>query len=214
MPDVQSVPMNEQTGILRTINGRAVLGLDVDGVIADYSGGLRPYVAADIGVSPGKLPEPDVYSMVDAWPFEDYDHYQRVHRAAVEDGLYRNLPLIPGAADAIRELSDAGVHVRIVTHRLFIGGQHARVVSDTVAWLEKHCIPYMSLCFTGLKDSVGAHAYVEDSPSNIAALRAEGWPVFVADQKYNRDVDGPRITDWADGAGQIIDFLRGHGQLD
>lgn len=197
----------------RTINGRAVLGLDVDGVIADYAGGLRPYAAADFGVYPEDLPVPDVYSIVDAWPFEDYNHYRRVHRAAVEDGLYRNLPLIPGAADAIRELSDAGVHVRIVTHRLFVAGQHARVVSDTVAWLEHHRIPYMSLCFTGLKDSVGAHTYVEDSPSNIAALRAEGWPVFVADQKYNRDVEGPRITDWADGARQIINFLRDCGQL-
>lgn len=205
--------MTEQTGTLRHVNGRAVLGLDVDGVIADYAGGLRPYAAADMGIVAESLPEQGLYDIVSAWNFDDYAHYQRVHRAAVEDGLYGNLPLIPGAADAIRELSNAGVHVRIVTHRLFIGGQHARVVSDTVAWLEKHRIPYMSLCFTGLKDSVGAHAYVEDSPSNIAALRAEGWPVFVADQPYNRDVDGPRITDWSDGAGQILEFLRELGQL-
>ncbi|WP_297006583.1 5' nucleotidase, NT5C type [uncultured Corynebacterium sp.] len=205
--------MNEQNGVLRPINGRAVLGLDVDGVIADYAGGLRPYAASDFGVIADGLPEPDIYSIVDAWPFSDYAHYRRVHRAAVEAGLYRSLPLIPGAAEAIRELSTAGVHVRIVTHRLFIGGQHARVVSDTVAWLEKHRIPYMSLCFTGLKDSVGAHVYVEDSPANIAALREEGWPVFVADQKYNREVDGPRITDWSEGVGQIIGFLREHGQL-
>lgn len=206
--------MREQTDHPRDINGHAVLGLDIDGVVADYAGGLRPYVVADLGCAPADLPEPEIYDIVSAWPFTGYDHYRRIHRAAVEDGLYRDLPVIPGAPAAIRELSDAGVHVRIVTHRLFTGGQHARVVSDTVAWLEKHRIPYMSLCFTGLKDSVGAHAYVEDSPANIAALRAEGWPVFVADQKYNRDVDGPRITDWAAGAGQITDFLRGRGQLD
>lgn len=206
--------MTEQTAPVRSLNGRAVLGLDIDGVIADYAGGLRPYAASDRGISPDEVPDQDIYDIVKAWSFSDYDHYRRVHRKAVEDGLYRDLPLIPGAADAVRELSDAGVHVRIVTHRLFIGGQHARVVSDTVAWLEKHRIPYMSLCFTGLKDSVGAHVYVEDSPTNIAALRAEGWPVFVADQRYNRDVDGPRITDWGAGAGQLLDFLRDHRQLD
>lgn len=206
--------MTAQTDPLRNINGRAVLGLDIDGVVADYAGGLRPYAAAALGLELGDLAEPDIYDIVSAWPFGDYARYRSIHRAAVEDGLYRDLPIIPGAAAAIRELSDAGVHVRIVTHRLFIGGQHARVVSDTVAWLEHHRIPYMSLCFTGLKDSVGAHAYVEDSPANIAALRAEGWPVFIADQKYNRDVDGPRITDWGDGAVQILDFLRERGQLD
>ena len=73
----------------------------------------------------------------------------------MEQGLYSTMPLIPGAAEAIQKLSDAGAHIRIVTHRLIFGGWHQKVVSDTAAWLEASRIPYMSLCFTGLKDSVG-----------------------------------------------------------
>ncbi len=39
--------------------------------------------------------------------------------------------------------------------------------SDTAAWLETSRIPYMSLCFTGLKDSVGSHVFLEEAPPTL-----------------------------------------------
>ncbi|STC69789.1 5' nucleotidase, NT5C type [Corynebacterium pilosum] len=199
----------------KKINGRAIVGVDLDGVVADYTAAIRPYVAQHKGVSPDDLPDPTTYNLVKAgWGIENGAEYLQIHRAAVKDGLYVNMPAIDGAAEAMRKLSDAGAHIRVVTHRLIMGGSHRRVVTDTAEWLDAHDIPYMSLCFTGLKDSVAAHVYLEDSPTNIEALRKEGYTTIVYDQLYNREVPGPRISKWPDGAEAVLDELRSQDQLD
>ena len=102
------------------------------------------------------------------------------------------------AADALWRLSDAGVWVRVITHRLVTNWGHATIVSDTVEWLDLRKIPYRDLCFLGRKPEVQAHAYVEDAPHNIEALRAGGNTVIVFDQPYNRDLPGPRASNWAE----------------
>lgn len=194
--------------------GRAIVGIDLDGVCADYTSGFRRYAARILNRPERTFPEPLTYNLVNAgWGFDSASEYLATHRAAVDEGLYQHLPVINGAAEALREISDAGAHIRIVTHRLIMGGRHARVVSDTATWLDEYKIPYMSLCFTGLKDSVGAHVYVEDAPKNIETLRAIGLETFVFDQPYNQEVSGPRIFGWDTGGAQIINYLRASNQI-
>lgn len=198
-----------------SFTGRAVVGVDLDGVCADYTAAFRPFAAEYLHKDPADLPDPQVYNLARAgWGFESTADYLACHRLAVEQGLYSTMPLIPGADEAMQELSDAGAHIRIVTHRLIFGGWHQRVVSDTAVWLETSRIPYMSLCFTGLKDSVGSHVFLEDSPANIEDLREHGFKVFVYDQSYNRDVAGPRIDSWEEGIDEVIGYLQEIGQLD
>ena len=107
----------------------------------------------------------------------------------------------PGAAEALWRLSDAGVWIRIITHRLYVNWGHAMAVADTVDWLDATGIPYRDLCFLGAKPQVEADCYVEDAPHNVVALRETGAHVIVFDQPYNRDVAGPRAADWARGRG-------------
>ena len=76
------------------------------------------------------------------------DGFLEHHKTAVAQGLYRDLEPIPGAPEAMRKIAAAGAHIRVVTHRLIFGGSHAKMVSDTAAWLDRMDIPYMSLCFT------------------------------------------------------------------
>lgn len=195
------------------MRGRSIIGLDLDGVVADYTSAMRLFVADCKSVDPESLPEPVTYNLVKAgWGIDSGDEFLRIHSEAVASGLYANLPVISGASEALRELSDMGAHIRIVTHRLIMGGSHQRIVSDTAAWLDRNSIPYMSLCFTGLKDSVGAHVYIEDSPDNISALRHSGTDVIVFDQPYNRSITGPRLRSWAEGVPVISEFLRKNGQ--
>ena len=93
-------------------------------------------------------------------------------------------------------LSDLGVWIRIITHRLYVNWGHAVTVSDTVAWLDEHRIPYRDICFLGDKPQVGADAYIDDAPHNIDALRRAGQTVIVFDQPYNREFDAPRARNW------------------
>ncbi len=189
------------------VAGYRVLGLDLDGVCADYTSGFRDYCVREMGLPSGSFPDPIHYSLARAgWPFSSSKDYLTWHRRAVEDGLLSRLPAYPGVAEALQEISDQHVYIRVVSHRLFLSGLHHQIVCDTAAWLEKNQIPYMSLCFTGLKDSVEATVYVEDSPDQIETLRlTERGDVIVFDQPYNVHVRGKRIRDWRSGVSTVLD---------
>lgn len=67
---------------------------------------------------------------------------------------------------------------------------------QTVEWLEKHGIPYWDLCFMAAKSSVDAAVYVEDSPTNIRALRDIGKEVIVFRNSTNRELLAPDASNW------------------
>lgn len=177
--------------------GPFVLGVDLDGVCGDYTAAFRAVVAAENGVEPASL------GPQESWDFTEWgvgpDEFDRYHRAAVlEHRIFRTMAPLPGAADALWRLSDAGVWVRIITHRLCVNWGHAVAVADTVEWLDRAGIPYRDICFLGAKPEVEADAYVDDGPHNVEALRAKGDVVIVFDQPYNRHLEGPRAGGWAD----------------
>jgi hypothetical protein len=108
------------------------------------------------------------------------------------------MPPVVGAAEALWRLSDAGVWIRIITHRLCVNWGHAVAVADTVAWLDDNGIPYRDICFLGAKPEVEADCYVDDAAHNVEALRAAGNEVIVFDQPYNAGVADPRAHGWAE----------------
>jgi 5'(3')-deoxyribonucleotidase len=172
-----------------------ILGVDLDGVCADYNIGFREIVAAERGVDPATLPMPTEWGF-SAWGLDD-DEFARLHELAVgERHMLASLPAIDGCTDALWRLSDLGVWIRIITHRLYVNWGHATAVSDTVTWLDQTRIPYRDICFLGAKPQVEADAYIDDAPHNIEALRAEGNTVIIFDQPYNRHLDGLRAKDW------------------
>jgi len=173
-----------------------ILGVDLDGVCGDYSNALRAVLAERRGIPLDDLPRQQ------SWDFEEWglgpDEFHEIHKAAVmEHRMFRSMPLIDGAADALWRLSDAGVWIRIITHRLYVNWGHAVAVADTVTWLDSVGIPYRDLCFLGAKPQVEADCYIDDAPHNITALRDSGAYVLTFDQPYNRHLDGPRAESWA-----------------
>lgn len=185
-----------------------VLGVDLDGVCADYTLAFRDFVAEARNVSPESLP------LQRSWDFREWDlddeEFGRLHRAAVTEGrILRDLVPIEGASDTLWRLSDAGVWIRIVTHRLYVNWGHAAAAGDTVSWLDSARIPYRDLCFMGAKTDVGAHAYIDDGPHNVDSLRAAGRDVIVFDQPYNRHCAGPRAHNWAEVEDLVLDMIAG-----
>lgn len=182
---------------MATTDGSFILGVDLDGVCGDYTGALREVVAFHRAVDPEALP-------IDrSWDFREWGlspaEFEQLHRAAVlEHRIFRTMPAMDGVAEVLWRLSDAGIWIRIITHRLYVNWGHATAVADTVDWLDAANIPYRDLCFLGAKPQVEADCYIEDAPHNVLALRETGAHVIVFDQPYNRDVDGPRAHDWAE----------------
>ena len=168
-----------------------ILGVDLDGVCGDYTAACADVVIERTGADPASLP------LERSWDFREWGLSRRPVRgdapaAVLEHRIFRTMPPIPGAAETLWRLSDAGVWIRIITHRLYVNWGHAMAVADTVEWLDATGIPYRDLCFLGAKPQVEADCYVEDAPHNVEALRETGSHVIVFDQPYNRGVPGPR----------------------
>ena len=195
-----------------------ILGVDVDNVLADYTGGFRRVVAEGTGRDPGQLPDPSTWSAYEEWGLNPRTFNDWHRRAVVDHRLFRTVEPIPGGAEALHRLSEDGVRIRIVTHRLYLSGTHAMAASDTVEWLEEHDIPYWDLCFVARKGDVGCDAYIDDAPHNILHLRERGHRAIVFDWPYNREVDGvpldgPRAHNWEEAEAQARAMLFGQDRL-
>lgn len=189
-----------------------VLGVDLDGVCADHTAAFRAVVAAELDIDPSSLSEQRTWDFTE-WGI-DRAEFDRLHRLAViEHRMFRSMPPIPGAAETLWRLSDAGVWIRLITHRLITNWGHAIAVADTVAWLDDAEIPYRDLCFLGTKPQVEADVYVDDAPHNIIALRASGAEAIVFSQPYNTDLAGPRAAGWTEVEEFVLDAMTRRGRV-
>ncbi|HEV2498263.1 MAG TPA: 5'-nucleotidase [Terriglobia bacterium] len=183
---------------------RFVFGVDLDGVVADFYGGLRPIAAEWLGVEVASLPERISWGLPE-WGIPDAPGgYEALHRFAVtQRELFRILLPTPGAPAALRRLSREKVRIRIITHRFFIKYFHQVAARQTIKWLDYHDVPYSDLCFMKDKAAVGADLYIEDSPPNIKLLRDEGLATIVFTNSTNAELDGPRANSWA----EVVEFV-------
>ena len=175
-----------------------VLGVDLDGVCGDYEGAFRRSVMRWSGRGEDELPPQTTMDAYSEWGLS-FEEFQDAHRRAVlDDRIFRHMDPLPGVSAALWELSDLGVWIRIITHRLIFNWAHETSAADTAAWLDLHDIPYRDLCFIGDKPNVGADLYVDDSPTNIVSLRTAGKTAIVFDQPYNHHLPGPRARTWSE----------------
>jgi beta-phosphoglucomutase-like phosphatase (HAD superfamily) len=174
-----------------------VLGVDLDGVVADFASGLKPIAAEWLGVSESSLTDEISYGFRE-WGLERAGGYDALHRFAIKEReLFARLAPMAGAPPALRRLSAAGdIRIRIITHRLYIHWFHKEAIRQTTEWLERHGIPYWDICFMRDKAAVGANLYLEDSPENIQSLRAAGHETIVVVNSTNRHLPAPRAESW------------------
>jgi 5'(3')-deoxyribonucleotidase len=183
---------------------RFVLGVDLDGVCADFYRGLRPIAAEWLGVDVATLPERVSWGLPEWGIDKAPGGYEALHRFAVtQRDLFRILPPMPGAPAALRQLSAADVRIRVITHRFFIKFFHQVAARQTIEWLDHHDIPYWDLCFMQEKAAVGADLYIEDSPTNVERLRAQRLNTIVFTNSTNEHVDPPRANTWT----QLVELV-------
>jgi len=190
-----------------------VLGVDLDGVCADYDNAMRDHVSNLLRVERSSIPVTSDWSLVKSgWPMRDEEHFFELHQAAVKKRMFATMDPIPGASDALWELSDLGVRVRIITFRLIVNGTHSTVCQDTVDFLNqkrsdgRHLIPYRDICFLKDKSALGdVDLLIDDAPHNIEAVRsAHGEErAMVFDQPYNKMVGGLRAESWDDVVAEV-----------
>jgi 5'-nucleotidase len=195
-----------------TSTDQVVLGVDLDGVCADYEAAFRTSVVRRYGLDAASLAPQTTMDAYSEWGLS-FEQFEAAHRAAVtEDRIFRHMDPLPGVSEALWRLSDAGVWIRIITARLLFNGTHESSAADTAYWLDAHDVPYRDLCFISDKPNVGADLYVDDSPTNVVALREAGKVAIVFDQPYNRALPGPRAHDWDEVVALVEAELEGRAR--
>jgi 5'(3')-deoxyribonucleotidase len=190
---------------MSTDQKKIVLGVDLDGVCADFYARMRE-IAAEWFEKPLQDLTPDVTYGLREWGIGGLEQYQSLHRFAVsERNLFGTVGMIPGTRRVLRKLSDEKYHIRIITHRLFIHYFHALAVQQTIEWLDHYGIPYHDLCFMKEKEQVGADIYIEDSPDNIESLRARDFYTICFANSTNKHIGDPRAQNWDD----VYELIKG-----
>lgn len=187
-----------------------VLAVDLDGVCAQHTEAFRRVVARERNVDEEDLP------LVRSWSFAEWGlapgDFEDLHRAAVlEYRMFRDMAPMDDCSEALWRLSDAGVWIRIVTHRLYTSWGHRLAVSDTVEWLDRQRIPYRDICFLADKSVINADAHIDDAPHNIEAITESGGHAIVFDQPYNAHVPGPRAHDWVEVEEMVVELMAAAG---
>lgn len=187
-----------------------ILGVDLDGVCANYYSALRDMVAEKYGIPRNQIeniyPNPKYYNMKD-WPgFEE--NFVKYHTEAVMEGLFMNMAPIEGASEVLWRLNEEGHHIRIITSRFVKHGQNGKVISDTAYWLDKNDIPYRDIMFVRHKPDVYADVYIDDSPENLAALSTHGRQAIIFDAGYNKNLIGRRAHNWEEVYTHIEELSR------
>ena len=180
-----------------------IIGVDLDGVCADFYGRMREIAAEWFERPLDELPIEVSYGLKE-WGVRK-ERYADLHRFAVtQRHLFETEPVIPGARKYLRKLSDQGACIRIITHRLFIHHFHKAAVGQTIDWLDANGIPYWDLCFLRQKEQVGADLYVEDSPENVESLRANKLYTICFGNSTNTHIAQPRVASWEEAYELIV----------
>lgn len=177
-----------------------IIGVDLDEVCAEYYEGLRDFIALEDNLTPdvalSLYPNPDTYNM-QSW--KDFpDKFVEVHERAVNQGLYQKLKPIAGASEVLWKLNNEGHHLRVITSRFVLHGQHSKVLSHTAEWLDFNDIPYRDISFVARKGDIFADVYIDDSPTNIHVFNELKRKVIIFDRLYNKDIEGLRAHNWDD----------------
>lgn len=186
---------------------RLRLGIDLDGVVANFNAGWMARYNGEFGTDLG--PE-----MVDSWDafadlthFEDKGQFWHWARGGNGPSIFRDLPLIDGAADGLAALAAENAIVIITAKPRW-------AIHDTFAWLADKEIPTREVHITSKKYAVSCDVYVEDSPfqiPNIVDRRPEAM-VFRFVRAWNEPVEGAHdITSWPELA-RVITMAAKQGQ--
>lgn len=140
------------------------VGLDMDGVLADFNSGWMRRYNKDFGATL----EP---SMVTTWEgMHRLTHFPSMAEfwgwaRGDRHSTFRDAPALPGAVEAARRIGHE--------HRLVIvSSKFEWAIPDSLAWLADHKIPAREVHFLWDKTQAGCDVYLDDAPHQLEELSA------------------------------------------
>ena len=177
-----------------------IIGIDIDGVIADFVGSF--------------LPKLNRYCKCSFQDIIDYDFEKNINidisaieikklwREVEKEKIYRELRLIKGSIEALNKLAKSSTII-LITNRKKVNQK------DTLLWLRRHKIPFAKLVVAdNRKEKIfemkKCDIVLEDSLEIARILGVCGKPVLLFDYPWNRMNNNIiRIKDWKQAINQI-----------
>lgn len=171
------------------------LGIDLDGVVADFNSGWIKRYNSEFGADVA-------FDSVEAWDaipslthFRHMGDFWRWARDHDGHSLFRHLETYPGAVEALWHLAKSRHQIVILTTK------PPWAIHDTYAWLAEHRIPTREVHILEHKWEVDCDIYLEDAPHNLEALVANRPDRVVGRyvRPWNHEVTGAYdVADWDD----------------
>ena len=134
------------------------LGIDLDGVVANFNDGWIRRYNSDFGASvvPESVAAWD--GIIEATHFPSMSEFWHWARDVGDGSIFRHLDPYPGSMTALQELAVRGHHLVILTTK------PPWAVHDTFAWLSEHRLPTREVHILEDKWTVACDLYLDDAP--------------------------------------------------
>lgn len=174
-----------------------IVGVDIDGVLADYYYDYPRFVEEFLGdsqmidISGSEFPHSDVNKFFTGYDKEQLmkckDAYRQSERKA-------NMPVCEYAKEFLGELKARGYRIVLLTARPI--DKYQMILANTIEWLEKNELPYDCVLWGEKKeerlieefgDTGMIKFFVDDIAKNANAIADLGIPCYLLNKKYNQE---------------------------
>lgn len=169
------------------------LGIDLDGVVANFTKGWMDFYNAEFGTDFALEDSKNWGDLVDLTHFEHIGQFWRWAGNLDGHSVFYHLEPYPGALEAIQRLSDEGHEIVIITSKPRFA------YDDTHTWIERNAIPADETYILEDKWVVHADVYLDDGPHILPDLVRERPESTIC--RYVRAWNAP-----VEGAVDVADF--------
>lgn len=171
-----------------------VINVDMDGTIADWNAWFDKHVDEMYPEFAHLIPRKEDNKDFNMWAGQSEEVGAAITHIFNARSFYEDIPEIPGALDALREMKDKGHIVSLVTSPWW---DNETCLEDKKNWVRRNLgYEWMdSLIITRDKTMVVGDFLIDDKPE-VHGKRDPQWTHVLYDQPYNRHIDRPRLSDW------------------
>lgn len=175
------------------------LGIDLDGVVADFNNGWIERYNSEFGAVVS-IDEVDAWGVIPALThFRHMGEFWRWASDMEGASLFRHLDPYPEALPALGRLSSRH-HIVIITTK------PAFAIHDTFEWIAEHRLPTREVHVTPRKWEVECDVYLDDGPHNLDELVQQRPSALICRyaRPWNHPIDGTLSVDGWDEFEEVV----------